>query len=168
MEFEIRKKVLKPDAVPTIQVAESPRKSTKTSMTASPRKKMRPAYRKRQSKRVNMTPFPVPLLGLSCVLMSRPISPELVLLSDWSDSVSNMSKVENKDASNVASEQQGAGNSDQFKAFFKFLQPFLQAPFQPMQALGSPRAWRPRARAPYSGCFICGDLSHVEANCPRK
>ena len=56
-------------------------------------KKMRPAYRKRQSKRVNMTPFPVPLLGLSCVLMSRPISPELVLLSDWSDSVSNMSKI---------------------------------------------------------------------------
>ena len=29
------------------------------------------------------TPGPVPLLGLACVLMSRPISPELVLSPDF-------------------------------------------------------------------------------------
>ena len=85
----------------------------------------------------------------------------------------NENNVEKKESA-VASEVVDGPKPDNFAALLQMMQPLImqnqmpRAPFQPFPATPTPRQFRPRTRTPYSGCFICGDLSHVRAFCPRK
>ena len=69
----------------------------------------------------------------------------------------------------------GDDKMDQFMNFLQFAQPFFAATSVPRAPTG-PRSFAPRFapanrfrfRPNFTGCYNCGDLSHIRAQCPHK
>ena len=77
------------------------------------------------------------------------------------------------------SPQEKTNNLDQFTNFLQAMQSFMlqargpRGPYNPRPTFGYPprqpmTQGRFRFRPQYTGCFTCGDTSHIRANCPQN
>ena len=83
-------------------------------------------------------------------------------------------------ATKIENTQKITPSFDQFATMLQFMQHFVSSHQQPMRFSRPPRPSflqqrrgftpnvRPRPGPNYSGCHLCGDVSHFQVDCPRR